>query len=137
MSERADPIWLDARDLLTVHDRQLVLHGGGAGVRSVDLLESAVARPQNLWSHGEPDAASLAASYAFGIARNHPFLDGDKRTAWVAARLFLRGNGHLLQHGKEESIWIMLGLAAGLIEEDVIAGWLRERLSQTRARFKA
>jgi death-on-curing protein len=131
MSERTDPIWLDARDLLTVHDRQLVLHGGGAGVRSMDLLESAVARPQNLWGYGEPDAASLAASYAFGIARNHPFVDGNKRTAWVAARLFLRVNGHLLQHGKEESIRIMLDLAAGLVEEEVMAGWLRERLSRT------
>jgi death on curing protein len=128
-STRAEPIWLDARDANAVHDRQLAEHGGGMGLRDAGLLESALARPINRWNYGEDDPAELAAAYAFGVARNHPFIDGNKRTAWVLARLFLAVNGHKISFNAEEVIQMMLALAAGELEEDVVSVWFRERLN--------
>ena len=93
------------------------------------MLESALARPQNLLHYGEPDLAAMAAAYAFGIARNHPFVDGNKRTAWVAARLFLRLNDGQLSFDKAEATVMMQQLAAGELTEVQIAAWFRKRLT--------
>lgn len=127
--QRVEPVWLDARDANTIHERQLSEHGGGAGVRDTNLLESALARPINRWSYGETDPAALAAAYAFGVARNHPFIDGNKRTAWVLARLFLVLNGHDLRFVPKDAIDIMLALAGGELSEDELADWFRQRLA--------
>jgi len=124
-----DPFWLDLADIVAVHDRQLAEHGGGSGVRDITLLESALARPVNVWNYEQGDPAALAAAYAFGIARNHPFVDGNKRSAWVAARLFLSINGHGLAFDKEDATQTMLALAAGEISEDELAGWFRARIA--------
>lgn len=121
--------WLRLDVVKALHDRQLAEHGGPSGIRDPGALESALARPQNLAAYGEPDAAALAASYAFGIARNHAFVDGNKRTAWVAARLFLELNGVKLEFDKVEATRTMLALAAGEIGEEELAGWLRERIA--------
>lgn len=126
--KRVEQKWLDARDANAIHDRQLAEHGGGVGVRDAGLLESALAQPVNRWNYGEDDPAALAAAYAFGVAWNHPFTDGNKRTAWVLARLFLVINGHRLQFAAIDAIQMMLALAAGELEEDVVAAWFRERL---------
>jgi death-on-curing protein len=120
--------WVTREIAEAVHDRQLAEHGGGTGTRDAGLLESALARPQNLLHYGEPDLAALAAAQAFGIARNHPFIDGNKRTAWVAARLFLRLNGGQLSFDKAEATVMMQQLAAGDLSEDEVATWFRERL---------
>ena len=89
-------VWIERAVILAVHDMQLAEHGGGGGIRDVNLLESALARPLNLAGYGEPDAAALAAAYGYGISRNHAFIDGNKRTGFVAAELFLRLNGYQL-----------------------------------------
>ena len=91
-SDRIAPVWLDAELALAIHERQLAEHGGGIGVRDAGMLDSALARPLNQWNYGEDDMCALAAAYAFGVAKNHPFIDGNKRTAWVLARLFLALN---------------------------------------------
>ena len=127
-TERTEPIWLDATDALAIHDRQLAEHGGGTGVRDMRMLESALGRPVNQWHYGEDDPASLAAAYAFGVARNHPFIDGNKRTAWVLARLFLTLNGHKLTFTAPDAIATVLALAAGDLAEDELADWFRTRL---------
>lgn len=129
---RIEPVWLDATDALAIHDRQLAEHGGGVGVRDLGLLESALGRPKNRWAYGEDDPAELAAAYAFGVARNHPFIDGNKRTAWVLARLFLAMNGHRLAFAAEDATATVLYLAAGELSEDELADWFRTRL-QTSA----
>jgi death-on-curing protein len=118
--------WLDAPVLLAVHDEQLAEHGGGAGIRDAGLFDSALARPQHLAAYGQQhDIADLAAAYGFGIARNHPFVDGNKRTAFVAVELFLALNGHRLGAGDAESVLTMLAVAAGEIEEVAFAEWIR------------
>ncbi len=126
MSEFA---WVTREYAEAVHDRQLAEHGGGTGIRDAGLLESALARPRNLLHYGNPDLAALAAAYALGIARNHPFVDGNKRTAWVAARLFLRLNDRVLTFDKAEATVMMQQLAAGELTEDEVAAWFRERLA--------
>lgn len=128
-TKRTEPIWLDVRDATAVHDRQLAEHGGGTGLRDPGLLESALVRSVNRWNYGESDLAALAATYAYGVARNHPFVDGNKRTAWVLARLFLAVNGQKLEFAPEDAIRMMLALAAGELEEDNVSTWFRERLS--------
>lgn len=129
MTDRIEPIWLDAQDALAIHDRQLAEHGGGTGVREMGILESALGRPVNQWHYGEDDPAALAAAYAFGVARNHPFVDGNKRTAWVLARLFLVLNGHALTFDPADAIATVLALAAGDLEENELADWFRQRLT--------
>ena len=121
-------VWLRTDVVQALHDRQLAEHGGPAGVRDQGALESALARPQNLAAYGDPDAAALAASYAFGIARNHAFVDGNKRTAWVAARLFLELNGVAFRFDKVEATRTVLALAAGQLGEDELADWFRDRI---------
>lgn len=130
MTERIEPHWVGERSVLALHDRQLAEHGGPAGVRDAGMLGSALARPVNQWAYGKDDLCALAAAYAFGIARNHPFADGNKRTAWVAARLFLRKNGVALAYGEREAIRTVLALADGELTEEDLAGWLREHLAE-------
>jgi len=127
-SARVALVWLDSDIALAVHDRQLAEHGGGAGVRDAGTLESALARPLNRWAYGEDDLATLAATYAFGVARNHPFVDGNKRTAWVLARLFLALNGVTLVFQPEAAIQAMLALAAGELAEAEMADWFRTHI---------
>jgi death-on-curing protein len=121
--------WLREDVVFALHDEQLAEHGGMAGIRDPGLLKSALARPLNLAAYGEPDAASLAAAYAFGIARNHPFADGNKRTAAVAALLFLGLNGISFAIGEAELVVMVLALAAGELGEDEVAAWFRQRLA--------
>ena len=130
MTERIEPEWLSLDLALAIHDRQLAEHGGPTGVRDQGMLESALARPLNQWTYGEDDLCALAAAYAYGIARNHPFADGNKRTAWVFARLFLRLNGQALSFAPREAIDVVLALAAGEISEDELADWFRQRLCE-------
>jgi len=111
-----------------LHDRQLAEHGGPSGVRDQGLLESALARPVNAAAYGEPDAAGLAAAYAFGLARNHAFIDGNKRTAWICARLFLKINAVELVFDKNEALAAMMALAAGELSEEELADWFRTRI---------
>lgn len=119
------PRFLSGEVAMAVHDRQLAEHGGLAGVKDAGLLDSAIARPINKHSYGEEDLCALAAAYAFGIARNHPFADGNKRTAWVMARLFLQLNGVTLTFDKADAIRTMLALAAGEMPEETLADWFR------------
>jgi death-on-curing protein len=118
-------VWLDAQVLLAVHDEQLAEHGGAAGVRDAGLFESALARPLNLAAYGEADVAALAAAYGVGLARNHPFIDGNKRTAFVAVELFLALNGQTLGADDADCVLTMLGIASGDITEPQFAAWLR------------
>ena len=117
--------WLDKLLILAVHDEQLAEHGGLSGVRDSGLLESAMARPEHLAAYGEPDVAELAASYGYGIARNHPFIDGNKRTAFVAALLFLAFNHYSFQAADSDKVIVMLKVAAGEITEAEFAAWIR------------
>lgn len=119
-------IWIDPAVLSAVHDEQLLEHGGAAGVRDPGLFESALARPRNSASYGDPDAAALAAAYGYGIARNHPFIDGNKRTAFVAIELFLALNGLELKAGDADCVLTMLSVAAGTLSEDELAAWIRQ-----------
>jgi death-on-curing protein len=123
-------VWLDPAVLRAVHEEQLAEHGGAPGTRDAGLFESALARPQHLVNYGEPDAADLAASYGYGIARNHPFIDGNKRTAFVALELFLALNGRELDADDASCVVTMLRVASGEIEESEFAAWIRERLVQ-------
>lgn len=128
MTGRTEPEWLSLDIALAVHDRQLAEHGGPTGVRDQGMLESALARPLNQWTYGEDDLCALAAAYAYGIARNHPFTDGNKRTAWVFARLFLMLNGQTLSFTPRMAIDVVLSLAAGELGEDELADWFRQHL---------
>ena len=121
-------VWIESAIVQAVHDRQLSEHGGAEGVRDQGALESAIARPQNLAAYGDPDAAALAAAYAFGIARNHPFVDGNKRSAWVTVRLFLAANNSKLSFDRDDATKTVQALAAGEISEDELADWLRQRI---------
>ncbi|HBR84426.1 MAG TPA: type II toxin-antitoxin system death-on-curing family toxin [Erythrobacter sp.] len=129
MTGRTEPEWLSLDIALAVHDRQLAEHGGPTGVRNQGMLESALARPLNQWMYGEDDLCALAAAYAYGIARNHPFTDGNKRTAWVLARLFLMLNGQALSFTPRMAIDLVLALAAGELSEDELADWFRRHLA--------
>ncbi len=125
-----NPVWIDRSVILAVHDQQLAEHGGSAGIRDAGLLDSALARPQNLLAYGkprDPDFAGLAAAYGFGIASNHPFIDGNKRTAFVAVELFLALNGYALIADDGDCVLTMLSLAAGELEEAAFAAWIRSR----------
>jgi len=120
--------WIGLSVVQALHDRQLAEHGGPSGVRDQGLLESALARPVNAAAYGEPDAAGLAAAYAFGLARNHAFIDGNKRTAWICARLFLKINAVELVFDKNEALAAMMALAAGELSEEELADWFRTRI---------
>ena len=120
-------VWIDPAVILAVHEEQLAEHGGAAGVRDAGLLASALARPRNLALYGQPDVCALASSYAFGLARNHPFVDGNKRSAFVACELFLALNGWRLVASDADCVMSMLALAAGEQDEPGFADWLRSR----------
>lgn len=122
-------VWLNRSVVIAIHEMQLAEHGGGAGVRDAGLLDSALAKPLHLQSYGQPDAAALAASYGYGISRNHPFIDGNKRTGFVAAELFLRLNGYQLIADDASCVLTMLDVAAGEISEEAFATWLRTHSS--------
>jgi death-on-curing protein len=126
------PNWVDLEVVLAIHDEQLAEHGGQVGVRDRGLLESAMGRPMNQFAYGEHSLARLAARYAFGISRNHPFLDGNKRTSLVVAELFLDLNGLELVASDAESVATFLQLAAGDLTEDALAEWISERSVPTR-----
>ena len=123
-------VWMTKTLALAIHDRQLAEHGGGSGVRDEGLLDSALARPQQLYTYGEPppDLADLVASLAYGLARNHPFVDGNKRTAHVCYRVFLRLNHADLIASDEEKYAAMIGLSEGSLSEKDFADWLRARI---------
>ncbi len=125
-------VWIGSAVAAAVHDRQLAEHGGPSGVRDRNALESALAQPQNMAAYGDPDAADLAAALAFGIARNHAFVDGNKRAAWVLARLFLGANGISLKFEHHDAIATVLALAAGELSEDELADWFRQRIDASR-----
>ena len=124
-------VWISRQLALATHDRQLAEHGGGSGVRDDGLLDSALARPQQLYAYGQPppDLADLAASLAFGLARNHPFIDGNKRTAAVACEVFIMLNGGTLAAEDHELYLQYLGLAEGSTTEAEFAAWLRPRIT--------
>lgn len=122
--------WIAPTVVAAAHDRQIAEHGGSEGIRDAGGIESALARPINLARYGEPDAANLVAAYAYGIAKNHGFVDGNKRTAWIAARLFLADNGYRLLFEKLEAIRIMEGVADGVVTEAALESWFRDRLSR-------
>ncbi len=125
-------LWLPQEAVTAMHRRQIAEHGGSDGIRDRGLLESALARPEQLLAYGDPspDRAALAAAYAFGLARNHPFIDGNKRTALVAARTFLVINGTNLVAAQEDKLAMFLRLAAGEISEEALAAWIREHLDE-------
>ena len=121
-------LWIDPDILLAAHDEQLVEHGGASGVRDRGLFESALARPQNLAAYGEPDAAALAAAYAYGLAKNHAFVDGNKRTSLIALEYFLELNGFTLMADDAQCVLVILSLASGAFDEDALADWIRKHI---------
>ena len=122
-------VWLSDQLVLAIHDEQLAEHGGSPGLRDPGLLDSALARPLNRAGYAEPDIAELAAVYALGIARNHPFIDGNKRTAFVVLEVFLRLNGCLLTAGDAEAVVMMLAMAAGELPDDEFTAWVRMNIA--------
>jgi death-on-curing protein len=123
-----EPRWLDTTIIIDVHAEQLALFGGPEGVRDVGLLESALARPINKFAYGESDLAALAAAYAFGIARNHPFVDGNKRAAFASIIVFLGLNGIDFDVAPEAATAMILSLASGEVGEEGLANWIKDNL---------
>lgn len=125
-----DPIWISEQFALAVHERQLELHGGLSGVRDLGLLLSALARPRHIFSYSSPksDLAQLAAAYAFGVAKNHPFVDGSKRTAAVILEAFLEFNGIELLANDSSFYEAMIGVASGTLSEAEFAEWIRQNI---------
>lgn len=121
-----EPIWIANLEVLAVHDRQLAEHGGAAGVRDIGLLETAIARPQQLHAYGDPDIFDLAAAYTFGIVQNHPFVDGNKRTGFITGILFVELNGRRFTASEPDATQAVLDLAIGEMSEGEFAAWLRE-----------
>jgi death on curing protein len=127
-----DPVWIEKAAIIALHDRSLALHGGPSGIRDEGLLESALQRPINRYFYeGEQDLMALAATYAVGVASNHPFVDGNKRAAYAALILFLALNGRPLRADKVDAINTMLGVAAGKIDIDTLAAWLRDNTASS------
>jgi death on curing protein len=122
-----EPEWIEPDVVLAIHEAQLAENGGAVGIRDDGLLESALARPKNLYSYsGKPDLAELAAAYAAGIARNHPFVDGNKRTAWVLCAIFLELNGVAVIADQGEVVQTMVALANGTLSEAQLVDWLKQ-----------
>jgi death-on-curing protein len=121
--------WISGDVVYAIHDRQLDEHGGLDGVRDKGAIESALSKPQSLVAYSKPDVAALAASYAFGLARNHGFADGNKRTAWIVARLFLADNGFRLAFDASDAVKTMEAIASGSLDEPQLAEWFRQRIS--------
>lgn len=125
-----DIVWLLEETIIAIHYRQIAEHGGGEGLRDEGLLSSALARPRNLFAYGHPipDLPALAAAYAYGIARDHPFVDGNKRIALIAARTFLLLNGVNLEAGQDEKFLTFQRLAEGSLAEQELADWIRTHI---------
>ncbi len=124
-----DWVWIDPDALSAAHDEQLAEHGGAAGLRDAGLFESALARARNAAAYGTPDVAALAAAYGFGLSKNHPFVDGNKRIALVATETFLMLNGHALTADDAQTVLVILSVAAGSFSEDALADWLRKNIA--------
>lgn len=123
--------WVPKSVVLAIHDRQIAQHGGLDGVRDMGAIESALARPENLQAYGSPDAADLAAAYLFGLAKNHGFADGNKRIAWITARLFLMDNGLKLAFDQRDAVTTVEAVAGGAVSENELAEWFRSKLSSS------
>ena len=123
--------WIDKRLLLLLHDESLSMHGGASGMRDEGLLDSALARPLNIVAYGEPDVADLAAACGVGLAKNHPYIDGNKRTAFLAVGLFLRLNGQRLVASQTDATLTMLQVAGSELSEPAFADWLRKNMAAT------
>jgi len=124
---QTEPVWIEVELVYAIHDRQLAEHGGLVGLRDPGALESALARACNRWAYGEGDLCALAAAYAYGVARNDPFSDGNKRTAWVLARLFLALNGVQIRFTQEDAVRTVLRLAGGELSEEDLTAWFADK----------
>ena len=122
----SEPRWITTSQAIRIHAEQLAIFGGPAGIRDQGMLESALGRPQNKWSYGESDLAVLAAAYACGSARNHPFVDGNKRAAFMVMTVFLLKNGVNFAPAEAHATEAILGLAAGEVDEDGLSRWIRD-----------
>jgi death-on-curing protein len=132
---RKEPLWIERREVLAIHDRSLAMHGGAVGVRDQGLLESALARPRQHYAYANStDIVELAALYTSGIVRNHPFVDGNKRAGFVTGILFLELNGFDFKASEEDATQAVMGLAAGTLDEAGYAVWLRENSRRKRAK---
>jgi death on curing protein len=125
----SEPVWLGRATVIDMHAEQLALFGGPAGIRDVGLLESALARPINKWTYGDEDRPTLAAAYAYELAKNHPFVDGNKRTAFLAMMTFLRLNGVVIQPDPAVATAIIVELAAGTVGEEGLTRWICDQRS--------
>ena len=130
----SEPRWVTTSQAIKIHAEQLAIYGGPAGIRDQGMLESALGRPQNKWSYGETDMATLAAAYAFAIARNHPFVDGNKRAAFMVMTVFLRKNGLAFAPSEALATEAIVSLAAGEVDEDGLTRWIRDTLAGKRKR---
>jgi death-on-curing protein len=126
VSEPKEPLWLTVAMILAIHDEQLAIHGGSAGLRDAALLESALDRPRNRWAYEQAELPELAAAYGYGIARNHPFVDGNKRTSLLAIYTFLGINDIDFVVPEANAAAIILALAAGEVSETNLARWIRD-----------
>jgi death-on-curing protein len=122
------PFWLTVQMVTAIHDEQLAIHGGSAGLRDTNLLESALGRPRNKWAYENASLADLAASYAYGVAKNHPFVDGNKRTALLCTYTFLGTNGIDFIVPEAEAAAMILSLAAGEVSEENLARWITDKI---------
>jgi death-on-curing protein len=133
--KRKEPLWIEERDALAIHDRLLALHGGATGVRDRGLLESALARPRQHHAYVKTsDVVEMAALYTAGIVRNHPFVDGNKRTGFVIGVLFLELHGFDFKAGEADATQAVMDLAAGTLDEAAFTAWLRENAKRKRGR---
>jgi death-on-curing protein len=122
----SEPLWLTERGVIALHQEQLSRFGGPTGLRDPGLLTSALDRPRNKWAYEEADLIACAAAYAYGLAKNHPFVDGNKRIAFLAMALFLEKNGIRFECGQAEVVTAIIDLAAGKVDEDGLARWIRD-----------
>ena len=133
--KKKEPLWIEARDVLAIHDRLLALYGGAAGLRDRGLLKSALARPRQSYTYSETsDVIEMAALYTAGIVRNHPFIDGNKRTGFVIGVLFLELHGFDFKASEADATQAVMALAAGTLDEAGYAAWLRESAKRRRRR---
>ena len=130
----SEPRWVTASQAIRIHAEQLALFGGPAGIRDENLIESALGRPRNKWSYGETDLAALAAAYAFGIARNHPFVDGNKRASFLIMITFLHKNGIEFDVGEDLATAAIVALASGEVDEDGLTRWIRDNWTKAKIR---
>ena len=129
MNSRSEPLWIEAYDVVVLHNQLIALDGGAAGLRSAALLESALARPKQMLTYAKsPDIITMASAYTAGIVRNHPFVDGSKRTGFVVGALFLELHGYRFAASEEDATQAILGLAAGTVDEAAFTDWLRSKV---------